>query len=449
MSAIFGSPIAAVFLAIELLLFEFSPRSFIPVALACTTGAAAHFLMFGSGPVFPMKGIILPSSALAIVTYSIMGILIGLLSAFVTKVVYFIEDSFEKIPVHWMWWPAIGGLFVGIIGYYAPRTFGVGYENITDILSGSMTIPILLSLAILKFISWAIALGSGTSGGTLAPLLTIGWATGALLGSAIVYFFPNTGITMPLAAMIGMSAMFAGASRALLTSIVFAVETTGQTNVLLPLLASCSMSYFVSYFLMENTIMTEKIARRGVKTPHSYEPDILEKIAIAQVMNTENLALSLDNTISEVRNWLKNNEQTTSNYFMVVTNAGEFRGIISQVDLYSKYHNPDECIDTLIKKHAVSIASDRSLRTAVEIMANEDIDVLPVVSVSDGNQNKIIGILSYKDILSAYSYRFNEHESTNASISLKRQGLKILVHGQRFLTLVNQKRQSKKTQPNL
>lgn len=216
-------------------------------------------------------------------------------------------DAFKK-------WPAIGGLFVGIIGYYSPRTFGVGYENITDILSGNLSVQILLSLALLKFISWAIVLGSGTSGGTLAPLLTIGGATGALLGNMIIYFFPNSGITLPLSALLGMSAMFAGASRALLTSILFAVEATGQSNVLLPLLAACTTSYIVSFFLMDNTIMTEKIARRGIKTPHEYEPDILEKITIKKVIDANNIALSAENTISEIRDWLKNNVQT-SKYF--------------------------------------------------------------------------------------------------------------------------------------
>ena len=203
MSAIFGSPIAAVFLAIELLLFEFSPRSMIPVALACITGAAGHHLLFEGEVVFPVAGTIAPASNPALGFYSAMGIVIGLLSILVTKIVYLIEDGFEKLPVHWAWWPAIGGLAVGIVGYFEPRTLGVGYNNITDVLSGSMPVHILLSLCILKFVSWSISLGSGTSGGTLAPLLTIGGAIGALLGSAILTIFPSSGVTLPLAALVG------------------------------------------------------------------------------------------------------------------------------------------------------------------------------------------------------------------------------------------------------
>ncbi|MDB5151063.1 MAG: chloride channel protein, partial [Mucilaginibacter sp.] len=202
MSAIFGTPIAAVFLAIELLLFEFSPRSILPVALACITGAAGHHLLFESGPVFTMPELAIPSNT-ALGLYSFMGIVIGFISIGVTKIVYFIEDSFEKLPVHWMWWPAIGGLAVGVIGYFAPHTLGVGYDNITGILSGTWTIRLLGMLCFFKFLSWAIALGSGTSGGTLAPLLTIGGAAGALIGSGILMIFPAAGITIPLAALIG------------------------------------------------------------------------------------------------------------------------------------------------------------------------------------------------------------------------------------------------------
>src|SRR5579864_884052 len=121
MSAIFGTPLAAVLLAIELLLFEFSPRSIIPVSLSCVTGAAMHFIFFGFGPAFAMPTIPEPSS-IAMVTYVCLGCVIGVCAALVSKAVYLIEDLFEKIPLHWMWWPAIGAVAVGVIGYFAPFT---------------------------------------------------------------------------------------------------------------------------------------------------------------------------------------------------------------------------------------------------------------------------------------------------------------------------------------
>ncbi|MEO6315550.1 MAG: chloride channel protein [Chitinophagaceae bacterium] len=283
MAAIFGSPLAAVLLAIELLLFEFSPRSIIPVALACITGAGMHLLLFERTPVFAMP-FIAPPTAGALCVYMLMGSLIGVIASLVSKSVYAVEDLFEKLPVHWMWWPAIGAVAVGVTGYFAPFTMGVGYENIQSLLTGAVSLKILFALCFLKYISWVIALGSGTSGGTLAPLFTIGGALGALMGLSILHFFPLLPINIPTAALIGMAAMFAGASRAFLTSVVFALETTGQVNGLLPLMGACAAAYFVSFFLMEGSIMTEKINRRGVQTPDSYEPDVLQTINVAQLV---------------------------------------------------------------------------------------------------------------------------------------------------------------------
>lgn len=279
MAAIFGSPLAAVLLAIELLLFEFSPRSIIPVALACVTGAGMHFLLFGSQPVFAMPDIpAAPDGALFI--YVLLGAFVGVVAAGVSKSIYWIEDTFEKLPIHWMWWPAIGAVAIGVVGYFAPHTMGVGYDNIGRLLTGTTPLKVIIFLCVLKYLSWSISLGSGTSGGTLAPLFTIGGALGALLGTVILAWFPHSGINIPTAALIGMAAMFAGASRAWLTSIVFALETTGQIHGLLPLLGGCVAAYFVSFFLMKGSIMTEKIHRRGVKTPDVYEPDILRNIAV-------------------------------------------------------------------------------------------------------------------------------------------------------------------------
>ena len=438
MSAIFGTPVAAIFLAIELLLFEFSPRSIIPVALACITGAIGHHVLFEGGPVFPIKELIATPGSMALALYSIMGIFIGLASVFITKIVYLIEDSFEKWSLHWMWWPAVGGVAVGVIGYIAPRTLGVGYNNITDVLSGNVPISILLSLCLLKFVSWSIALGSGTSGGTLAPLLTIGGATGALAGNALSYIYPQAGISIPLSALVGMSAMFAGASRALLTSIIFALETTAQSNALLPLLAGCSASYFVSFFFMQNTIMTEKIARRGIKTPHSYEPDILEKITISQVITGNGLAISEDNTIHEIWDWLDQEPEYNSNsYFIIASNEGMYKGIISSSSLFSRNHITDKPIATLIQRKNIAIDMDNSLRRAVELMARENVDVLPVVSKE--NNNSIVGILSYRDIISAYKFSMEEHEKKHPRISLKRRSLRILLRGQKLYTALRYK----------
>lgn len=437
MSAIFGTPVAAIFLAIELLLFEFSARSIIPVALACVTGAIGHHVLFSSGPVFAVNTAIAVPGSTALAWYSAMGILIGLAAVFITKIVYWIEDSFEKLPIHWMWWPAIGGIAVGVIGYFAPRTLGVGYNNITEVLTGNVPVNILLSLCLLKFTSWSIALGSGTSGGTLAPLLTIGGACGALMGNLLLPFYPASGISIPLAAMVGMSAMFAGASRALLTSILFALESTGQFNALLPLLAACVAAYFVSFFFMKNTIMTEKIARRGIKTPHAYEPDVLEKISISQVLKKDGLVLSEANTVDEICQWLNSDPSYNRHrYFIVANNEGAYKGIVSAETLYSRKHSADKPLAALAQHRNISIHINQSLRMAAELMAKEKVDVLPVVA--DNNQ-QIIGILAYSDLLKAYQLNGEEYEKKSPPISLKRRSLKVVVRGQQLYTALTNK----------
>lgn len=428
MSAIFGTPIASIFLAIELLLFEFSPKAILPVALACITGAAGHHLLFDSGPVFPMPNLSAPSNT-ALGVYSFMGIIIGFLSLGITQIVYVIEDAFEKLPFHWMWWPAIGGLAVGLIGFFAPHTLGVGYDNITGILSGTWPLTLICTLCIFKFLSWAIALGSGTSGGTLAPLLTIGGAAGSIIGALILNQFPNAGITIPMAALIGMSSMFAGASRAYITSIVFALEATMQSHALLPLLGACTAAYLVSFLLMENTIMTEKIARRGVLTPDSFEPDVLQNINVAQVMSDEKVVFNSNNTIDEVKEWvLANNVQ--ENYLIAVDDQFEYTGTVKLQDLYTAAFHPNTKLQKIAQENQNYVKTNETLRKAVEMMAKQNAEVLPVLSAND---NKVIGILTYRDIILSYRYRLDENENASTRISLKRQRIKMLIRGKKLI----------------
>jgi CIC family chloride channel protein len=434
MSAIFGTPIAAIFLAIELLLFEFSPRSILPVALACITGAAGHHLLFDSGPVFQMPELAIPSNT-ALGIYSLVGVLIGFLSIGITKIVYLIEDAFEELPIHWIWWPAIGGLVVGVIGFFAPHTLGVGYDNITGVLSGSWPLKLVCTLCFFKFLSWAIALGSGTSGGTLAPLLTIGGAAGAIIATLILRCFPEAGITLPMAALIGMASMFAGASRAYLTSIIFALEATMQSHALLPLLGACSAAYMVSFFLMENTIMTEKIARRGVFTPDSFEPDILQKMTVSGVISEEAIVVNNQNTIGELKTWLIENK-TPDNYLIVVDNEGAYSGTLKLTDIYQNEFNSDLLLQNLIPEGKDQfVNTNDTLRHAVETMSATGAEVLPILSLAA--DRKVMGVISYKDIIKAYQLHINKSGHLHVKISLKRQRMKILLRGRKLISLNN------------
>src|SRR5262249_40198912 len=256
--------VSAVLLAIELLLFEYRPRSLIPVAMAACTATGVRFSYAGSAPAFHSVSFTEPSGG-ALILYVLLGALVGVVSVGVTKSVYRIEDAFERLPIHWMWWPAIGASPWAIIGELDPRTVGVGYDNIDAVLTGALATGPLLALCVLKFASWSIALGSGTSGGTLAPLFTVGGALGALLGIGLTLLLPHAGVDPRLAALVGMAAMFAGASRALLASVVVAFEATPQPLGLLPLLGGCSVAWVVSAALMEDSLITRRVAprRRG------------------------------------------------------------------------------------------------------------------------------------------------------------------------------------------
>ncbi len=432
MSAIFGTPLAAVLLAIELLLFEFSPRSIIPVALACVTGAAMHFIMFGKEAVFAMPAIPEPSS-MALVTYVVLGIIIGIAAALVSKSIYLIEDLFEKLPLHWMWWPAIGAVAVGVIGYFAPLTLGVGYSNISTLLTGNVPLYMLFTLSLMKFLSWSISLGSGTSGGTLAPLLTIGGAFGSVLGVVTLKFFPGSDINIMTCALIGMAAMFAGASRALLTSIVFALEATMQPHGLLPLMGACTASYFISFFLMKGSIMTEKMERRGVSAPHSLEPDILQQVLVKQVWNEEASILGIDNTLKEAREWIKHNEPPygQSSTFILADIEGMLAGSIQRQVLFDKQKPDDTHLSELVANPGPYVYAESRLSLAVDLMAKYGLDILPVIA--HGAEQKIIAVLAHRDIFNAYSKRRHEDESYERTISLRRRSIKVVIKGRQLM----------------
>lgn len=271
MTATFGSPIAAVLLAIELLLFELSPLVVVPVVVAAATAAVARIVVVGPAPVFAMRPLPAPDFA-AFAAAALIGVCMGAAAVLITAAVYAVEELFERLPIHFMWWPAIGSLAVGVAGWIEPRVFGVGYANIEAILDGSLIGQALLLLCVLKGLAWLISLASGTSGGTLAPLFTFGGGLGVLAGAAIAHALPGLHLDPRLAALLGMASLFAGASHALLASAVFAAEVTGQTIAMGPLFAACGTAYVVAALISHSSIMTRKIERRGIHVPREFVP---------------------------------------------------------------------------------------------------------------------------------------------------------------------------------
>lgn len=419
MAATFGSPVSAVLLAVELLLFEFRPRSMIPVALAAATATGVRYSLVGAAPVFPMPNLGQPSGA-ALAFYVLLGAVIGLFAVGITRLVYGVEDAFEHLPIHWMWWPALGGLVVGIVGWFAPHTLGVGYDNIEHIVDGKIVGKAVLFLCIMKLISWSIALGSGTSGGTLAPLFTIGGGLGAAIGGGMATLWPGAGIDLRIAALVGMAAIFAGASRALLTSVVFAFETTLQPMGLLPLLGGCAAAYLVSSLLMQNTIMTEKIARRGIRVPAEYAADFLDQVLVRDVALCDVVCLTTGQTLAQVRDWLQSGGTAAHHQGYPVTDGGQrLTGVLTRRDLLDLAVPDTRLIGDLVQRAPVVIYDTDSLRQAADSMVSAGVGRLPVVKRAQ--PDRVIGILTRSDLLSAHQKRLSETHHKKRSIRLRRQ----------------------------
>jgi H+/Cl- antiporter ClcA/CBS domain-containing protein len=416
MAATFGCPVSAVLLAIELLLFEFRARSLVPVAFAATAATGIRYVLEGTGPAFPMPPVAATRPE-SLAFYVLLGAVAGLVAAGVTKLVYVIEDAFERLPVHWMWWPAIGAVAVGVVGCFAPRTLGVGYENITDILSGKLATEAVLFLCVMKFISWSVSLGSGTSGGTLAPLMTIGGGFGASLGAAGAWLLPNAGIDPRVAALVGMASLFAGASRAVLTSVVFAFETTRQPFGLLPLLGGCVAAYFVSCYVMRHTIMTEKIARRGVRTPAEYVADALDRVLVRSIAAANVVALKAADPLDDVRKWISSGAPGSSHQgFPVLDEKGHLVGVVTRRDLLGGPAGLK--VRDVIKLFPKFVYDDSTARQAADHMANHGVGRLPVISRED--TTKLVGIVTRSDILACYRRSLDEERREAPTIAFPR-----------------------------
>jgi H+/Cl- antiporter ClcA len=403
MAATFGSPISAVLLAIELLVFEYRPRSLIPITLASVVATCVRTLFVGHGAAFRVPDLPAPPPS-ALLAYVLFGAIVGLLSVLVTRAVYAIEDGFAKLPIHWMWWPALGAVPVGIIGYFAPRTLGVGYDNIERIVSGDMAARQVAFLCVLKFVSWSVSLGSGTSGGTLAPLFTFGGGLGALLGLAASTVLPNLGVDARMSAVVGMAAMFAGASRAMLASVVFAFETTQRTSALVPLLGGGGAAFLVSCLFMKNSIMTEKMARRGVPVVSEYAVDCLEQILAKTACSRPVVTLCANQQLGDVRLWLASGAAGSQHQgFPVLGDKGELVGVLTRRDLFDESRSPTLSLADVVRRPAVFVREHATLRQVADAMVDEMIGRIPVVN--DDLPPRPVGIISRSDLLSAQRQR--------------------------------------------
>ncbi|MCE9648729.1 MAG: chloride channel protein [Parvibaculum sp.] len=391
MTAIFGTPVAAVFLAVELLLFEWKPRSLIPVVAAVVVSAALRPLLFGTGALFPYDGNPdLPWWGL--IACAGVGIVAGLQSGLMTRLLYGAEDLFERLPIHWMWWPMLGGLLVGLGGLLEPRALGVGYDIIGDLLSGDLTSHEVLLMMLVKTAIWIVALSSGTSGGILAPLLiiggTLGWLEGMVLPGGTAFW-----------ALLGMAGMMGGTMRAPLTALAFAVELTGNTHVLLPLLTATSAAYAVTVLLLKRSILTEKIARRGQHLTREYSVDPFELMRVSEVMVKDVDTLPAAMPVADAVAFFTSDEHRHKSY-PVIDEKRHVVGMATRSDVLRwRTESRDEGVTLYDVASDISLAvshPDEILGRLADLMVTADVGRIPIV---ERGTRKLIGLVARKDLL--------------------------------------------------
>lgn len=397
MAATFSTPIAGVILAIELLLFEFKSRSFIPLVIASTLATTVHIRLMGPGPMFQVGALDfgLPH---ALPFYLILGLLCGGAALGFSKLLYWVEDQFEKLPIHDMWWPAIGALGLGIIGYFVPRVLGVGYDTISDILTAKMLLGGLLAVIVFKSAALVISLGSGTSGGLLAPMFMVSAAMGSAFALVVDKIWPAAHLAPGAFALVAMGAVFGAASRAAFTFIIFAFEITRDYNAVLPLMLVTVIADAIAVHYAKNSIMTEKLARRGLRIHQDYEPDVLQQVTVGQTMSKEFDVVPASLRVVELMERITRHDPSVTKHqgLLLVDEQGKLAGIITRADMMRVLAEDASGNMTVLeagtRKPVVSYP-DEILYDAAARMLRANVGRLPVISrASPGGSQDISAV---------------------------------------------------------
>jgi chloride channel protein, CIC family len=431
MAATFNAPLASVLLAVELLLFEWRPRSLVPVAAAVTVAVVCRGWLLGSAPVFPVTDLAHPGPA-AIGLSLIPGLTGGLLAIAATGLVYLAEDAFKKLPFHWMWWPAIGGAIIGVGGLIEPRALGVGYDVIDQLLTGRAGLSLILGILVVKTLIWSLSLGSGTSGGVLAPVFMIGGALGALEGTMLPHVFPG------FWAMAGLAAVLGGVMRSPLTGIVFTLELTHAWNDLTPLLVASVSAYLLSALLLKRSVLTEKIARRGLHLTREYSTDPLETFFAREVMTTDPVVLAAKATLADVLPLPPSSTvddlpvppdatasvqlppaRATTALYPVVDASGAITGIVTHRDLLAAVDREpaSRTIGELARPPRTLINADQTLREVANAFAVGGTTRAPVVDPADPGH--LVGMVSLAQLLHARRTDHHEEHHRERHLSLR------------------------------
>ena len=411
MSATFNTPIAGVILAIELLLFEFKSRSFIPLAIASTLATAVHMQLLGAGPMFSVAPVDFGIPH-ALPFYLVLGGICGLAAVGFSKLLYWTEDQFEKLPVDELWWPAIGALGLGIIGYFVPRVLGVGYDTITDILNGQLALKLLVIVMMAKAVALVVSLGSGTSGGLLAPMFMSSAALGGAFAILVDRIYPAAHLAPGAFALVAMGAVFGAASRATFTFIIFAFEITRDYNAVLPLMLVTVIADGIAILLMPRaSIMTEKLARRGLHIHQDYETDVLQQMTVSETMDREIPLLSAGIRVSDLAERIAAHDPELSHHqgMVLIDEQGDLAGMVTRGDVLRALEKDPNGAMTALQAGSGQVVvtyPDEVLHEAAAKMLRHNIGRLPVVERA--HPKKVVGYLGRAGIMAARLHRLHE-----------------------------------------
>ncbi len=411
MSATFNTPIAGVILAIELLLFEFKARSFIPLVVASTLATTVHMQLLGAGPMFTVNAMDFRIPT-ALPFYLLLGVICGLAAVGFSKLLYWTEDQFEKLPIDELWWPAIGALGLGIIGYFVPRVLGVGYDTISDILNADLAWKLLVVVMLAKAVALVISLGSGTSGGLLAPMFMSSAALGGVFAMGMNEVFPAANLSAGAFALVAMGAVFGAASRAAFSFIVFAFEITRDYNSVLPLMLVTVIADGVAILLMPKaSIMTEKLIRRGLRIHQDYEADVLQQMVVSETMDRDAPTLPADMPVSELAERIARHEPEVSRHqgMLLLDAENNLVGIITRGDILRALDEDSSGSMSLLEAGSSKVVvtyPDETLHEAAAKMLRNNVGRLPVVDRK--NSQLVVGYLGRPGIMAARLHRLHE-----------------------------------------
>lgn len=390
MAATFGAPLASVMLAIELLLFEFSARALVPLVVASAVAAGVHYSAIGQGPLFPV-----PAQHYAglgkLPLYAVLGLLCGLAAVVINEGMFHLESGYRRLPVGEFWHPIIGAAGFALVGLILPRSLGVGYAAIGDVLLGKLAVGTLVVLCLTKLVAWWVALASGTSGGTVAPLLLISGCFGSLVGRGLDNLFPSLHISPGAFALVAMAATFGASIGATLTAIVFVFEITRDYHAILPLMLASVIAELVAGSLSRDSLMTEKLTRRGLRVRSDYHADVLSTATVGEVMTTEVLTISHSATVADARKLL----HSSGHVGLPLLDAdGACIGMVWRADAFDPERSDDEPVAAVASPEVAGVAPDAPVLDAVEKLLDNPVEALPVLEGGD-----VVGIFVATDVL--------------------------------------------------